>query len=553
MITFEKMDAARQNDAELVSESMDGNQDAFRQIVERYQTLICSVAYCATGSMSQSEDLAQETFVTAWKQLTELREPSKLRNWLCAIVRFRISKQFRRQDREPSHAAEPLEDTESATEEALPSDQAITNEEKAILWRSLERIPQTYREPLVLFYREHQSVERVAEALDLSEDAVKQRLSRGRKLLQDEFLAFIEGALERTNPGQAFTNGVLVALPHLAVAGSSSVIGSALKGGATGKAAVSAGFFTMIKGLLIKLSPAAAGTWMMLKLPETQREREFARKAYGVLWIGAVLYPLALLFGIYAAKNYWGIQSQLLTVGILASAFGFVAVVGSYTLWMTCVQRRIRKEEMEKSDKPSFVRNSAFTRQSVSQSQPYEYRSQRTFMGVPLIHIRLNCVEGGKTLPAKGWIAVGNRAYGILLAAGTIAVGSISFGPLAVGALAFGAFAIGLFSFGGLGIGLAAMGGVAVGYLAFGGGAVGWLGAWGGAALARHFALGGGALAANANDQAAQAFMQGSAFFRHAEGFTWAMIVFSFLVPPAVSLYFKRWRQGSDSTIRPTR
>ena len=328
MITTEEMHGARQNDAELVAESLEGNQDAFREIVQRYQTLICSLAYCATGSVSLSEDLAQETFVTAWKQLTALREPAKLRGWLCAIARFRISKQFRRQDCEPFLTAEPVEALDqSAAPEAVPSDQAITNEEKAILWRSLERIPETYREPLVLFYREHQSVERVAEALDLSEDAVKQRLSRGRKLLQDEFLAFVEGALERTSPGQAFTHGVLAALPHIAIVGSSSAIGSAaVKGGATAKGAVSAGLFAMIKGVLIKFSPAVAGTWMMLKLPESERERKFARKAYVVLWIGTILYPLTLLLGIFAGRSYWHTHPSMQTVGILSSAFGFVVV-----------------------------------------------------------------------------------------------------------------------------------------------------------------------------------------------------------------------------------
>ena len=46
-------------------------------------------------------------------------------------------------------------------------EQTISREEEAILWRSLERIPEIYREPLVLFYREHQSAASVAQALDL--------------------------------------------------------------------------------------------------------------------------------------------------------------------------------------------------------------------------------------------------------------------------------------------------------------------------------------------------------------------------------------------------
>ena len=69
----EGMQKAEIRDAKLVAEALDGNRDAFRLIVERYQTLISSLAYCATGNVSRSEDLAQETFLFACKQLAELR------------------------------------------------------------------------------------------------------------------------------------------------------------------------------------------------------------------------------------------------------------------------------------------------------------------------------------------------------------------------------------------------------------------------------------------------------------------------------------------------
>src|ERR1044071_4664940 len=85
MITTDEMNSG--SDTELVAESLSGNRDAFGQIVARYQSLICSLAYSATGNLSQSEDLAQETFLTAWKQLSGLREPGKLRSWLCGIAR----------------------------------------------------------------------------------------------------------------------------------------------------------------------------------------------------------------------------------------------------------------------------------------------------------------------------------------------------------------------------------------------------------------------------------------------------------------------------------
>src|SRR3974390_711781 len=114
-------------DSELVTQSLAGNHDAFGWIVTRYQSLLCSLAYSATGSLSQSEDLAQETFVTAWKQLAELREPEKLRSWLCRISRNLTYDALRRQGREPIHKAEPLEEAqETPASIPLPSECTIS-------------------------------------------------------------------------------------------------------------------------------------------------------------------------------------------------------------------------------------------------------------------------------------------------------------------------------------------------------------------------------------------------------------------------------------------
>jgi len=60
---------ATSDDAGLVSASLEGDHEAFGRIVARYQSLVCSLAHSATGSLAQSEDLAQETFLEAWKHL----------------------------------------------------------------------------------------------------------------------------------------------------------------------------------------------------------------------------------------------------------------------------------------------------------------------------------------------------------------------------------------------------------------------------------------------------------------------------------------------------
>lgn len=504
MIRTEAMQVAQQNDAELVAESLNGNQDAFRKIVERYLTLICSLAYCATGSVSHSEDLAQETFVAAWKELPDLREPSKLRSWLCAILRFRISKQSRRHTRDPVHAAESIETADQhVAPGAPPSDQAISNEEQAILWRSLERIPEMYREPLVLFYREHQSVEAVAQKLELSEDAVKQRLSRGRKLLRDEVLDFVTGALEHTNPGQAFTLAVLAALPAMTFSAKAAMVGAAAKGGAAAVKGVTFGsLFAMLLGPALGVVAAYCGWRGSRKNICTPRERQAMNRFARKICIAGLVFGLSIgaFFHFTSDQFYYRhpVSTMVLALGITVSWCVYIIAAG---LRFGRTFTRLREEERRLH--PELFQGKP-VRWPIA-GEVWEYRSRATLLGLPLVHCRFGNLPGQKTQPAVGWIAYGERAYGILFASGAISVGGISMGGLSFGILSFGGIAVGLAAFGGLALGGVAVGGGGVGWIATGGVALGWHAAIGGIAQAHDLALG-GTLARHINDSAAREF-----------------------------------------------
>jgi len=269
-------------DAQLVEWSRNGDRTAFATIVKKYQSLVCSITYNATGSLSLSEDLAQETFFAAWKQLSELREPARLRSWLCGITRFLVGKEFRRQGREPLHVAAALDAVqEPPSLEASPSMQAVSREEEAILWRALQRIPDTYREPLILFYREEKSVERVAAELELTEDAVRQRLSRGRKLLQEEVVAFVEGTLSRTAPDQRFSNAVLAMLPATSMAAAGA--GVAGKGAAMAKSGSLAGWLVPWAPF-VGILGGMVSNWLSVQAAPTARERRFQMVAFSGFW-----------------------------------------------------------------------------------------------------------------------------------------------------------------------------------------------------------------------------------------------------------------------------
>ena len=509
MMTIQTMSPVVNSDAELVDGTLAGNRDAFTQIVSRYQSLICSLAYSATGSLGQSEDLAQETFITAWKHLGHLRERHKLRAWLCGIARNRINNFLRREGREPIREAAPLEHAEeSPAPGLLPAEQTISNEEQAILWRSLARIPEIYREPLILFYREHHSIEAVAQSLELSEDAVKQRLSRGRKLLQDEVLSFVEGALERTNPGKVFTIAVLAALPALTLSSAKAATlgATVVKGGAAAKAAGATGLL----GALITPLFVFLGNYASYRMSMNEAQSDMERWHIKALFRRTFLLTLVLSAGLavplyFACRGqadhsfFWGtlISGMIVIYFLLLGVFAFITMSGRKQYLS-----RVLQEHYAGEFPPAA----------------YEYRSRWSCLGLPLMHIRIGDRFDVLRGPVKAWIAIGgSHTVGILFASGGIAVAPIAFGGIAIGLISFGAISIGVAVMGAFALGIWATGGAAIGWQAFGGSAIAWNAAIGGVAVAHNFAVGGIAHALQANTGIAQQFVQTSPFLRFAE------------------------------------
>jgi RNA polymerase sigma factor (sigma-70 family) len=505
MITRTMIPAASQPDSELVDASLSGNRDAFGHIVSRYQSLICSLAYSATGSLSQSEDLAQDTFVTAWKQLRDLREPEKLRAWLCGIARNLINNTLRKQGREPSHRAEPLEEISGGpSPEPLPIETTISKEEAAILWRSLERIPEIYREPLILFYREHQSIEIVALNLDLTEDAVKQRLSRGRKLLQEQFLAFVEGALAKTNPGPNFTCSVLAALPALSLSAKAAAFGgAAVKGSVVAKGAGMLGILGAILTPLLAIFGNYASYRISINEAQSEQERRNIKKLFLSSLIAAAVLSTLLSVPLYWILGEVAHHSPALFVAILISQFIVLYFLAIFVSILATLPRRKRYLATILSEKYAGNYPKA----------AFEYRSRANLFGWPLIHVRIgdrfDVIRG----PVKAWIAIGSsHAVGLIFASGGLAIAPISFGGIAIGLLPFGALALGALSVGAGSLGIWAYGGLAIGWQTFCGCGLAWHSATGGIVAARDFALGGFAHAAQANNEIADRFFQQDLF-----------------------------------------
>ncbi len=483
------------DDAALVAASLDGDRLAFAEIVTRYQRLLCSLAYASLGNLGESEDVAQEAFIEAWNKLGNLREPEKLKSWLCGILRFKVSHHYRKESRQPVHRASDLNDIGGLTsnDEAI-EDVVMKQEEQALLWQALEAVPETYRETLVLYYREDRSIEHVANELDLSQAAVKQRLSRGRKLLQEKMMKFVEKALKQTTPGPAFTASVLAAVATMAPPAKAAGAGvTAAKVGSTFKGATIVTFLATISGLISSLFALRAS----LDQTRTKRERKAVIKATAT-FVGVALVFVAGMFGLRYLALQAGANAELLAVFSQLLVLSFV--VGYMVMAVRLLKSMRALRSAERRRRPDLF----LSQGDQPGSKKREYISRLSLFGLPLVHAKFAMPEEGDK-PAIAWLAFGERAYGLLFAWGGFAVAPISVGIISVGILTVGVVGFGLVAMGTVGIGLLAIGASAVGYKAFGSlSALGWESAFSPSfSIAKEAAIGAIAFAKEINNELA--------------------------------------------------
>ena len=184
---------------------------------------------------------------------------------------------------------------------------------------------------------------RVAEDLDLSEDAVKQRLSRGRRILTERVATYVEQALTQSKPGKTFLVVVMAALPALTPqAVSAGVISAGGKGTIVGKSALFAGSIAALWGPVLGLLGAWTAIWVGVRAAKSPAERRL------MIRTGWIVFGYIALLNIFIAAAYAlpYIVSMTSTVVILTilSLLYLVGII-RIAVWANRRQRQIRKED----------------------------------------------------------------------------------------------------------------------------------------------------------------------------------------------------------------
>src|SRR5438045_1024795 len=163
------------SDPTLVEFVLQGDQDLFAVLVERYKDAVQNLAYRMLGNVTEAEDVTQETFVRAYTQLSTYKPAHKFSTWLLSIASHLAIDQLRRR----RFLALPLEDVpllEWIVDGGVsPEHFALQGEQQDEIQRYLQRLPSKYRAVIVLRYWYDFSYDEIAQALKLTQPLVKAR------------------------------------------------------------------------------------------------------------------------------------------------------------------------------------------------------------------------------------------------------------------------------------------------------------------------------------------------------------------------------------------
>ena len=181
-------------DATLVERSRNGDLDAFNQIVRRYQLRVYNLAARILGDRTAAEDVAQDTFVSAYKALARFRGGS-LRAWLLRIASNLCYDRLRSAKRRPEQSLDEAMESPGfhvPSRDPSPEQQAISRELHDHVQGAILGLPFDQRNTIMLVDVQGLSYEEAAEAMDVSMGTVKSRLSRARAAVRDALMAHRE-------------------------------------------------------------------------------------------------------------------------------------------------------------------------------------------------------------------------------------------------------------------------------------------------------------------------------------------------------------------------
>lgn len=172
-----------EGDGDLVRQTLAGNPTAYEQLVRRWTARIIALCHSRVRNASVAEDLAQETLLRSFRGLKTLADPDRFGSWLFGIAARTCLDWLKSAQRtEVSYNA-----LGPGAEENIEArnDDAQSREETDQLMAEVHRLPEVYRETIMLYYYQDCTYQELADLLDVSAATINARLTKGRAMLRE--------------------------------------------------------------------------------------------------------------------------------------------------------------------------------------------------------------------------------------------------------------------------------------------------------------------------------------------------------------------------------
>ena len=171
---------------DLICRAARGDAEAFRQLVEAYQTPAYRLAARMCGPDS-AEDVTQEAFLAAWRALPEFRGDCRFSTWLYRLVSKAAIDCLRREKKHRDTG--DVDDLELPDGGPSPQEQAERSDTRDAVRRALDRLSPEHRQVLLLRFMQELDYGEIARALNVSEGTVKSRINRAKSKLREVLAA----------------------------------------------------------------------------------------------------------------------------------------------------------------------------------------------------------------------------------------------------------------------------------------------------------------------------------------------------------------------------
>ena len=185
----ENASASSLEDDEWVQKAVSGNQEAFKKLMDKYQTPLQFHVLKMVKDREQVEDLVQEAFMKAFKNLSSYNTDYAFSTWVYRITTNHTIDYLRKKKLQTTSIDEPLKTKDGELSMELPDHSQLADRDiqrkqrKKIITKAIENLPEKYRQVIEMRHLEELSYQEISDLLDLPLGTVKAHIFRAREML----------------------------------------------------------------------------------------------------------------------------------------------------------------------------------------------------------------------------------------------------------------------------------------------------------------------------------------------------------------------------------